>query len=416
MIGRILSLFMLMQCLRPSPAAASAQFDKLDFYLHTVEVGDLIFNNFGHTAIRVVDRESGRDYIFNWGIFDFGQPVDFATRFYLGDLRYKLGIYPYSQSLARYKREQRTTWEDLLLLTNEEKAVLWQRLVWNAKPENRAYDYQYFFDNCSTRPRDYLDEAFQVPIKQLTDSKGSGHTFRDMVRSHYRTNPFIAMSLDILMNARLDREMSQWEKMFLPKSLRSSLLGLTRPTGEPLLKVHKTLVDFQAPQPLSFTGYQILWLLMLPFLVIPALGFIATWRLGGSLPWGVYRFLGGWYILYGLYTGLLGLLFPLNWTLSNHLDLHHNANMWLFWPLDLSLVVFGIALLKKGRGLYLTGVGATAFRAYCLAHLLAGACLVVLYGMGFIQQDVSLVLTYMLPVSVGLFWFGWRYGIEHCPE
>lgn len=28
----------------------------IDVYLHTIDKGDLVYNNFGHTALRVVDR------------------------------------------------------------------------------------------------------------------------------------------------------------------------------------------------------------------------------------------------------------------------------------------------------------------------------------------------------------------------
>ena len=42
----------------------------LNFYLITVDVGDQVWDNFGHTALRVFDENTNTDVIFNWGTFD----------------------------------------------------------------------------------------------------------------------------------------------------------------------------------------------------------------------------------------------------------------------------------------------------------------------------------------------------------
>ena len=60
-------------------------FNQVDFYLITVDVGNHIWDNFGHTALRVVDRENDSDLVFNWGMFDTSVGnVTFATNFLLG--------------------------------------------------------------------------------------------------------------------------------------------------------------------------------------------------------------------------------------------------------------------------------------------------------------------------------------------
>ena len=40
------------------------------FYLITVDVGDMVWDNFGHSALRVFDENSNTDTVFNWGGFD----------------------------------------------------------------------------------------------------------------------------------------------------------------------------------------------------------------------------------------------------------------------------------------------------------------------------------------------------------
>ena len=40
----------------------------------TVGPGDILYEAFGHSAIRVSDPVIGMDNIFNYGLFDFNQP------------------------------------------------------------------------------------------------------------------------------------------------------------------------------------------------------------------------------------------------------------------------------------------------------------------------------------------------------
>ncbi len=48
---------------------------------------------------------------------------------------------------------------------------------------------QYFFDSCSSRIRDYLDEALGGTIKANTHNNHAPQTFRDMVYEGYITRP-----------------------------------------------------------------------------------------------------------------------------------------------------------------------------------------------------------------------------------
>ena len=69
----------------PIPADLSG----VHFYLITVDVGDKVWDNFGHTALRVHDENSGTDTVFNWGIFDVsGGVVSFSYNFFKGIMNY----------------------------------------------------------------------------------------------------------------------------------------------------------------------------------------------------------------------------------------------------------------------------------------------------------------------------------------
>ena len=137
------------------------------FYLITVDVGDMVWDNFGHTALRVYDENTNTDTVFNWGVFDISGGVGvFSWNFFKGIMNYRLATNTPSQEFAMYREQQRTVWQDKLNLNNPQKEILYRRLMWNLEPENVEYAYQYFFDNCTTKVRDYLDEALAGKISR----------------------------------------------------------------------------------------------------------------------------------------------------------------------------------------------------------------------------------------------------------
>ena len=123
----------------------------------TVMPGNPVYTMFGHTAIRFRDPESGLDASFNYGTFDFDNT--FPIRFASGKLDYRLDVTPSEPAFRHYRGEGRTIVEQQLTLTAQHAQRLYELLLVNYRPENRYYRYDFFFDNCSTRIRDILEEA-----------------------------------------------------------------------------------------------------------------------------------------------------------------------------------------------------------------------------------------------------------------
>src|SRR5690606_37400248 len=69
----------------------------------TILPGDEVYSMFGHTAIRVQDPEQGIDHTYNYGTFDFGNPISFVIRFAYGDLDYILSDTSFPRMLAFYR-------------------------------------------------------------------------------------------------------------------------------------------------------------------------------------------------------------------------------------------------------------------------------------------------------------------------
>ena len=84
-----------------TPAYGSGQAgepgSELRVWLVTAGPGDAVWERYGHNALRVLDTRTGYDVSFNWGIFSFGQPVQFIIRFLQGRMVYTMA--PFDLSL-----------------------------------------------------------------------------------------------------------------------------------------------------------------------------------------------------------------------------------------------------------------------------------------------------------------------------
>lgn len=380
--------------------------DQIDIYLHTFDAGDQIYTNFGHTAVRVQDKFRGRDEIYNWGLFDFRDPISFSARFYQGDLLYRLGVYPARRAMSFYSSEGRKVWEQKLYLTSEQKRLFLEKLYWNRSPKNRQYQYHYFFNNCSTKPRDYLDYALGGAISSQLESLDSGQTWRKFVREGYAVNPWMDMLLEIGMNSNIDRPVSAWDAMFHPLVLKQQLEEIDN-SGQSLLGEAHLIND---DQPVRKPDNDIFYTSSIFLICFSALVWLLLKKLRGSFRRLVMRLTGLVGALCFLFFGLCGLLMPLNWLFSGHVDLHHNVNIALFWPLDFLFVYLFGALLFKGRpGSYKPRFQNLA-RVYIYAHILVTIIISLMNVLGLLSQNLdrvlilapSLILLYVLAASLTL--------------
>jgi len=373
-------------------------FDQVRFYLITVDVGDSVWDNFGHTALRLVDDSTNTDLVFNWGLFDASiGTVRFAANFARGIMDYQLGVTPPGWELGRYQQEARTVWQDQLVLSNTQKQRLYERLAWNIRDENLVYEYDYFFDNCTTRVRDYLDEALGGLLSEQNRAL-TRSTFRDEVQAHYASRPLISFSLDVLMNERIDRRMTQWEQMFLPLELREQL------DRAGLLTDQQVLMEFPSPEA-GVDPYQMAGLLVIPGLLLllclrsaSIASFSSQPGLSLRMPALSYRLLGLLGLVIALFSGVYGLIMSLGWLFSSHQDIHGNLNLLLFWPTDLFGVVVALRWLLTGRA-WPVGSGRHQWvMTYFTIHIMAALVYLVIAIFGLSDQRVSDLLLFVLPV------------------
>lgn len=316
------------------------------------------------------------------------------------------------------------------------------RIALNMRPENIRYPYQYFYNNCATKPRDYIDEAVGGAIKATYAAEMSGKNHRWYVRQYLNDNPVVGLGLDVLMNGDIDRPMSKWDEMFFPPKLREYLRAMPAvdDAGKPLPGVQLlsnteellVLPDAPAGDRNSFVYAQVLFGFPILFFFLAMVGVGGLRRVlsrnhpeqwSGKVAWATldagYNVLArlalaclgaglaGWSIL----SGAFGTLHVVMWVASAHTDAHHNANLWLFWPTDFLFAIVGWRSLRnamRGRLKRRPILGASV-RFYAGLHLVALVTLVTMRNSGIIDQDVDRVLYNLGTLAAWIYaatWFG----------
>src|SRR5258705_7908780 len=124
---------------------------------------DEVYSAFGHSGIRVVDSLQQIDAFFNYGVFDFNQPY-FYLNFARGNLNYMVDAYPYPDYRSYYIEHHRFIHEQVLNLTSLQKQLVFDYLVWNIRPQNQYYSYDYFYNNCATKVRDVIESVLKKEV------------------------------------------------------------------------------------------------------------------------------------------------------------------------------------------------------------------------------------------------------------
>lgn len=305
---------------------AGAQ-DSLSISLLTCSQGRDISSAFGHSSLRVKDLRNGRDMVFNYGTFSFQEP-HFMLNFLRGDLNYFLSVTSFQQFKRSYDATGRGISEQTLSLTPLQAAELYSFLTDNYKPSNRYYLYDFLQDNCATRIRDIFDRSKDFSIKDTL----TGTTYRDELTRLVGDRRWMMFGIDLILGARVDREITVRETAFLPDRLSEVLMNYsnTELEGTPLASAGSTLSS-PAPEPgrwkdiLSkasspFTVFTLLFVLYLVFYL----------RSGNK-----WKFMSICSTVLYIILGLGGVIICLMWFATNHIWTADNWNLLWMNPLFL---------------------------------------------------------------------------------
>ncbi len=301
--------------------------------LVTILPGRSLYAAFGHSALRVYDPVQGIDWLFNYGTFDFSDPW-FIPKFIYGQLDYFLSVSDYARAVQFYRDvERRPIVEQWLNLSPAQRDTLMGFLMWNARPENRTYRYDFLYDNCSTRIRDVLERTLG-PALRFTHATPAT-TFRHMLDPYVADRPLLQLGFYLAMGQRVDRLPTAREIMFLPLDLKSAFdqAQLLRDTAWlPLVAQTDTVFWPEGHRPLPEPTWP--WLTVLSWLLFAA-GAGATgiaWQRGQLSSSRLDA------LLFGT-VGLIGLLLLLLWIATIHTVTAWNWNLLWAWPPHLLVAI-----------------------------------------------------------------------------
>ncbi len=300
-------------------------------YLITCGPGNEIWSHFGHTAIRIKDPANpGLDLAFNYGMFDSTDP-DFVWKFTKRTMPYSLAVSRFRDFADMYIREGRYVYQQEILLDHETISQLYINLMKNYENEDeRFYLYEFFFDNCATRPRDQI-ELLDFPGKGFswaTHPDAEKFTFRDLIDKGFTATPWVDFGIDIVLGSKLDRPVTNRELMFLPVYL-SEIAAETEVNGRPLFGPKEYIhdVEFKQDEAPWFTPTILFWGL---FILIFALTIFQN-----NTRWLKYLDVV-WFTLFGA----LGIFVLFMWLGTDHQGTKANYNILWANPIHLFSIAF----------------------------------------------------------------------------
>ncbi|GAB5400417.1 MAG: DUF4105 domain-containing protein [Aureisphaera sp.] len=352
----------------------------------TIGPGKNLYDKFGHTAIRV--KDSIFDIAFNYGVYDFNTP-NFYTKFAQGKLLYILDVRRFDRFLESYKRQNRWVKEQVLDLTPDENKEFYSFLENNAKVENRAYLYDFLFDNCATRPRDALSNILKDKLRYDDSYLKENYTFRELIQQNVPANSWGSLGMDVAIGAVTDRTATPWEHQFLPNYVYLANEHATLASnGSTIPFIKESQIIFQNNPEEDKSNF-----FMSPLFVFGLLGFIILW-----FTYRDYRNSKRSRILDSLLfaiTGLVGVILLLLWFATDHSSTANNYNLLWAFPPSL-LFAFAIGKKKPKKWLYRYMVLLILMLLLLTLHSITG---VQRFAIGFIPLFIALGVRYLYVAS-----------------
>lgn len=219
---RCLSLII---CLLPANNISAQHYVESDLNMDSVEISLLtcrprqnVYSLYGHTAIRIQDKQNHLDMAVNYGMFSFDKPF-FILRFVFGLTDYSMDIEDFEAFRIYYATRGAGVKQQTLNLTKEEKRAIIDAIIKNYEPQNRVYRYSYFYDNCTTRARDILLDNIKGTIRYQTRNKNS-ESYREMIHDYNEQQRWARFGNDLLLGIKADFPTNHEQQQFLPDNLR----------------------------------------------------------------------------------------------------------------------------------------------------------------------------------------------------
>lgn len=358
--------------------------DSVKISLLTFGKGKSVADVWGHTGIRVLNADKGTDLVYNYGTYDFNQP-NFLLKFLRGKLKYSLSFNDFEQTIRFYTFYHRDVFEQVLNLNSEEKIKLMELLEENYLPENRYYLYDFFYDNCSTRPLSIITNSIQS--KLLLSENKENKTFRQYLDEEIIDKPWLDFGIDLILGINADKNPERFQKSFLPLNLKSELSKsqiLKDGQNESFVLMDKTIASFdhvQSSFPLLLKPASIFTFLFVLEILIFGFFFFKSPKL-----FLIYDKI--WFTI----ALIAGLIITFLWFFTDHTATKSNLNYLVFNPLYLFFFIKN----EKLR--------------YGISVVLSVSLLIILLGFAILPQEFNLAV---LPIAGLLLLKIVKFGFFH---
>ena len=294
----------------------------------TIEQSTNLNDAFGHSAFRIKDTSRNLDVVYDYGRYDFEAP-NFILKFTLGKLNYLIGKRNYGDFVQVYQFYDRTINEQQLNLNQKQKQKLYNYLVNNYKPENRAYLYDFFYDNCATKIRDVVNVATSQNTTYTSLPEINEASFRDLIHQNVGHNTWGSFGIDIALGSLVDKTATKEEQLFLPEYVFKHF-GNASIANTPLVKNTSTIYTSK-----NNKGYNTAFLIS-PIFIMSIIGFLIIY-----ITYKDYKNnkRSNWLdIILCIITGLSGFILLFLWFGTNHTATSYNYNLLWAFPLNIFIV------------------------------------------------------------------------------
>ena len=287
------------------PMISLAQ-DSIRISLLSCSPGTELYSIFGHSAFRIKNYSSGQDVVYNYGTFNFNDK-NFYLKFLSGKLNYYLSVTRFDRFMYEYTAENRSVYEQVFSMNLAQKEKLYNDLRKNALPENRAYKYDFFWDNCSTRMRDMIQSQYAdsliYPVFNIK-------SFRSYLHDYLKDQPWSRFGIDLILGLPCDAPAGTREAMFLPLEMMKAYDSTFH--EDKMIASHSreilSAVDHVSKKNI-FTPLLVSILILLVSLFLKQLKSTKLWS-----------------NLFFIITGLAGCIIFFLWFLSDHLTTKNNLH------------------------------------------------------------------------------------------
>ena len=287
--------------------------------------GEELYSTFGHSAFRVHDALNGIDRIYNYGTFDFNAP-NFYLNFAKGKLTYQLSVESFDRFIRIYNYEKRWVKTQVLNLKTLEVQEVFNYLENNAKPENKNYKYDFFYNNCATKIEEVIKIVLKEKVQFTNEHITTQKSHRDLIEDYTNQTLWGKFGIDLALGSVIDKEAKKNDYKFLPDYIYQSFANATiihNNEEQPLVLKEFSILKFNNQKNSNFitTPFGIILMLSL-FIAFVTFKNHQSQKRSKWLDFSIY-----------FTTGLIGIVILLLWFATDHTATYNNYNiLWAFAP------------------------------------------------------------------------------------